>query len=306
MLFEQVLESDIVKNVFGECFGDFRKMMMAAERFDLSPQFACAVDTILSENPDSYSRAEQLIKPPYDVTWWEVAADFRPALRDAERKHVQANNGNMTARVGVLIYAPASTERLFLAHVFYSSAADRAHMVYPSMGSLVADFSEDGVVRNAIARRVKPCGYEGYRLSLIDNPYLRPELRATLSGAQMVRSIEQDWGGEAQFWSTCLMLLNSRNVAYSEALPETRRHKKLRLAGLSPLSTFRICKLDVGRLTKRQSIADVGNSGSARAHFVRGHFKVRASGVYWWRPFVRGDVGKGFAKKHYELVGTQS
>jgi len=25
------------------------------------------------------------------------------------------------------------------------------------------------------------------------------------------------------------------------------------------------------------------------AHYVRGHFKQRKSGVYWWSPFVRGS-----------------
>jgi len=28
-----------------------------------------------------------------------------------------------------------------------------------------------------------------------------------------------------------------------------------------------------------------------RAHMVRGHFKVRRTGVYWWRAFVRGRHG---------------
>jgi hypothetical protein len=28
---------------------------------------------------------------------------------------------------------------------------------------------------------------------------------------------------------------------------------------------------------------------AARLHLVRGHFKIRKSGVYWWSPFARGQ-----------------
>lgn len=33
---------------------------------------------------------------------------------------------------------------------------------------------------------------------------------------------------------------------------------------------------------------------------VRGHFKVKKTGVYWWNPFVRGDATKGFVSHDYD------
>lgn len=32
---------------------------------------------------------------------------------------------------------------------------------------------------------------------------------------------------------------------------------------------------------------------SPRLHAVRGHFKVRKHGVYWWSDFMRGDPRRG-------------
>jgi hypothetical protein len=38
-----------------------------------------------------------------------------------------------------------------------------------------------------------------------------------------------------------------------------------------------------------------------RAHFVRGHFKARKSGVFWWSPHARGDLSRGMVAKDYEV-----
>lgn len=41
-----------------------------------------------------------------------------------------------------------------------------------------------------------------------------------------------------------------------------------------------------------------------RAHFVRGHFKERATGLYWWNAFMRNarNAKKGFVDKDYLLI----
>jgi hypothetical protein len=40
-----------------------------------------------------------------------------------------------------------------------------------------------------------------------------------------------------------------------------------------------------------------------RGHFVRGHFKQRASGLFWWSDFYRGDPTRPIDKT-YDL-GTR-
>lgn len=54
--------------------------------------------------------------------------------------------------------------------------------------------------------------------------------------------------------------------------------------------------------TRKNVLAASGiPTGQHRAHLVRGHFKVRKSGVFWWMPFVRGNQKLGFVHKHYEV-----
>ena len=49
-------------------------------------------------------------------------------------------------------------------------------------------------------------------------------------------------------------------------------------------------------------IKQTGARGESRAHLVRGHFKVRKNGVFWWSFHIRGDAGKGWINKDYEVV----
>jgi len=37
-----------------------------------------------------------------------------------------------------------------------------------------------------------------------------------------------------------------------------------------------------------------------RMHLVRGHFKTRSTGIFWWSPFVRGH-GDAVERRHYEV-----
>src|SRR5262245_13639140 len=55
------------------------------------------------------------------------------------------------------------------------------------------------------------------------------------------------------------------------------------------------------RISKgRQRAAEAAGMTRAemRAHLVRGHFKLRRTGVYWWSSFVRGR-GTGLIRQHY-------
>jgi hypothetical protein len=38
-----------------------------------------------------------------------------------------------------------------------------------------------------------------------------------------------------------------------------------------------------------------------RAHLVRGHFKIRQSGIYWWSPHVRGKAALGMIHSNYRV-----
>jgi hypothetical protein len=58
-------------------------------------------------------------------------------------------------------------------------------------------------------------------------------------------------------------------------------------------------------LTAVETVSNGQSSQRAdvEAHLVRGHFKRRSSGVYWWNPFIRG-TGELKERKAYILEGA--
>lgn len=64
-----------------------------------------------------------------------------------------------------------------------------------------------------------------------------------------------------------------------------------------PFSDHHLCKIRLNRNAVASS--SPGDDSSIRAHFVRGHFKIRRTGIFWWSPYVRGDLANGFSDKDY-------
>jgi hypothetical protein len=122
-----------------------------------------------------------------------------------------------------------------------------------------------------------------------------------------IGSIIHDVQDEMGHLFATLILMNSKNcVKLAPTEPEAKLNKARRKRGkpeLLPYSTVRI------ELTKSQERAVQGGLISreeARRHLVRGHFKVRASGVFWWGDFWRGNALKGIVerKAHVIEMGT--
>lgn len=72
-----------------------------------------------------------------------------------------------------------------------------------------------------------------------------------------------------------------------------RRNKK-------PLYEHKILDIDLSRFQTRNGYKSMGWN-DLRAHLVRGHFKRRKSGIFWWSPFVRGNSKLGIITKDYNL-----
>ena len=74
-------------------------------------------------------------------------------------------------------------------------------------------------------------------------------------------------------------------------------------AGKPPLVDYHQLTLRIGASdAPRRRMDPYGHDRAAqRAHTVRGHFKIRKTGVYWWRPFIRGEVAEGFVGKSYKV-----
>jgi hypothetical protein len=112
---------------------------------------------------------------------------------------------------------------------------------------------------------------------------------------------EEDLQGEPGIVRAVVMLLNSRNAVHSEHVGDFGQlNKKRARKGRPPLlgyTTVRI-KLSHSLAIRAASIED---RDLARLHVVRGHFKVRSSGVYWWSDHQRGDASHGTLSHSYRV-----
>ncbi len=106
-----------------------------------------------------------------------------------------------------------------------------------------------------------------------------------------------------------LLFLNTKNVTTHHYTP-SKKENSLVPKPLLPFYTYHI--IDIFRdkkvymkLSEVLDFINAENSDSSyrRACIVRGHFKTRSTGIFWWSDFVRNkkNIDKGFVDKDYRL-----
>lgn len=120
----------------------------------------------------------------------------------------------------------------------------------------------------------------------------------------MLESWEKDITGEAPFATSFIMMLNSRRAVEHEAQDRGKLNHARKRSGKPPLLPYTVTRLYLSAARERAAReAGATSREAARMHAVRGHFKVRASGIYWWCPFSRGGgSGKKVARKEYQVT----
>lgn len=91
-----------------------------------------------------------------------------------------------------------------------------------------------------------------------------------------------------------LILLNCRNAVDREVVPAPAKLNKARIAkGRPPIGEYHLVRMHLTpqkrRLYQTRGISTSISDGGV----VIGHFKIRASGIYWWSPHWRGPMGGG-------------
>lgn len=64
--------------------------------------------------------------------------------------------------------------------------------------------------------------------------------------------------------------------------------------GRPPLANWRPIRFDISRFQQAGFVngARPENQREIAEHFVRGHFKLRKTGMFWWSPYVRNQMGE--------------
>lgn len=123
---------------------------------------------------------------------------------------------------------------------------------------------------------------------------------------RFMEAAKADIEGELPKLMSVLCLLNSKNCISSELVKFDKLNVKRQRNNKKPLLSYSEVKIN---LSRRDAMAASGSGMTKeeiRRHIVRGHFKIRKSGVYFWRPFIRGTAKVGEVRRSgYSVVDRQ-
>jgi len=136
---------------------------------------------------------------------------------------------------------------------------------------------------------------------------VKSPLSPILTSYPMAAMAARDVVYEGQVMSALLSALNSKNLtaAVIDDRDLTKLNKHRTRSGKPLLRNFTVIKLNLSRAMQRK-IEAAGGEAAYRQHLVRGHYKVRKTGIFWWSPFNRGAAGDDNSpppvkRHHYEL-----
>lgn len=283
MLADDILASPHMRQAAGKAFVDLDRYIHEAHRFDLAPSFIEAAAAIAWQNDETLARGLPVCRLPYEGCWVELST--------GPVRHHMPPDANVD-RIGFLLHHRRDDMSAFDAHMFFRlnggvTTSGVSMMVDAGAGdSLTVKPIGDSVIDSRMAAYANPFNVEWLRV-------LRSPSSGLSSREYLARSVH-DWGG-CRLLIAVLALLNSKNT--TTIVPAAKQ--KMRRREKKPLLSYSICKID---LKRRLSPNPSSDHCPTRAHFVRGHFKVRSSGVYWWSPFIRGDKSLGFVSKSYQVA----
>jgi hypothetical protein len=115
-------------------------------------------------------------------------------------------------------------------------------------------------------------------------------------------SWEKDIEGEPPFIDTVIAMMNSRNAIENRPVDLSALNKQRIKKRKPPFLPYQTTHLRLSQAQTRAFRAGLISREEARHHSVRGHFKIRTTGVYWWSPFFRGDPTRPMERQAY-VVG---
>lgn len=319
---------------------ELRADIRRAHRFELTEQFTAAVDLTVGENSHgvvtNLSRFLDFARPPADLCWFECVYLHRPRVHGKT-----LTPGLRTPkRVGLLVNCIDDKHPVYELTLCWTSQVTKEDekepeysLVNVAPSAFFFDFSGGKSETLKKVTNITPLTREE---ALREAPELKEkEIEAALrlsavagfhsASKYWVRFLYQvlqrekntvsfnawlnklmdisrgDWQGENTFWLVAMAFLAARNIAEKEEHPAPDKLNKQRLRkGKLPLLSYTVCKID-RRILVRRAASDTMTTGELRWHFVRGHFKNRKTGMFWWSPHNAGNRAKGVVEKNYEL-----
>lgn len=336
ILADQVIMSAgrITGDAFGQITGLADKIK-EARRFVLSPDVIATACKLMDSKPSTVVSAIPLCRVPFKNVWmeWDGNVAGRAPLPEGRS---ETDSAVVPLRFGVLIECFDDTYSRFGLSFAWShpptspdmraslrSSGLKAALVVCPMGyfvnwvedwpimnakTLLADRAE-GVMAQSRWRKHTDIEVERQaaltlmgRATPVAVPHCVKFVEYVRKGSQvafeqLMQASAFDISGEYLNVMGALCLLNSRNCieivkADIETLRRTRRgrHKE-------PSVSYSTVTINLARKQYEAAKRLGMTEAEIRQHIVRGHFKLRKGGVFWWRPFLRGDSSFGEVRR---------
>ncbi|KUM26311.1 hypothetical protein AU467_22460 [Mesorhizobium loti] len=330
MLADDILAAPYQSTLHREIFECAKLSVANAVRFILDRDVVVAAHLVADAMPSSIVAGLPLCRLPYPTTWFEYAGLDRPART--------APGTIVPGRVGLLCEMDSSALDTFTVSVFlaHRSARDAVEL---SPVALSFDMSASGRMRPHVESQKQKRGASigglqkelkwsaqlphqkiatnqrefeaalelSNRVLFEKSRYFAPLENAVVANAgksafeSLMRMGQSNSEAEAGPLLGILMLLNTRNGTTRQFADLVKLNAARRKRGVEPLLEHWTVtlRLSAGRARALARWDVPGHE--MRAHLVRGHFKIRKSGIYWWSPHVRGHVELGMTHKDYRI-----
>jgi hypothetical protein len=318
---------------FGKLMHHTKGKISASHKYVLDAPFAAAADA-LSADYGTLVRAFPFCRLPFEQTWFEVAQSHRPQFCSAGIHAPQFQS--KPRRVGFLCSATRNDLSAWKAHLFWvlpeigCSAAGYAMQFDMTQGAATVYntevnnplgskhrefFTDSGLkehpgwvsagpsVRQALMQHTNIV-VPDYGLPLVpEELMLRPQAEQDKIFSVIDELARSDWAGEVSFLLAVIGLLNARNVVERERVDLSRKNKARVKRGRRPFMEHSVLKIHRGQIKRAAAGQPSGTGhGPIRYHVCSGHFKVRKTGIFFWKPFWRGDPKRGTVTHDYEVV----
>jgi hypothetical protein len=267
-------------------FQSFKEHVRVAKKFVLDETFALSAD-VVAQQASQIEKVLPFCAAPFQNVWIECKHSHRPTFHTQKALSQSKDSDAVPERIGFLLKATDAGS-------WIASMAWNA--VHESEVRLCSAIISHGSLSTALQN--------GLQVMQADNPIFDYSPLTKLGGPNAIQLIRdeatRDWKGEVQFLFAAIGLLNSRNFAEFEEVDNTKLSAVRAKRGKPPRSSYVVCKIQ-----RRFAMPVSGHNhetAELRAHLVRGHFKRKRRGVYWWSPHMRGSVRSGFVDKEYRVI----
>ncbi len=313
LLADQILAQRLLSS--DESTNALEASLRSAHAFELAPDFAAAADQLRGTRPSAFDGIIHLCRLPYESCWLEVRQRDRDSFVNGDGNPL--DHDSALDRIGVLVTAPKDRPGFLLMQLFWSfmdGKVTTSH--FDALVSLEQTPSLKVVYRPGTKEMIHGM-YPPREHAAAERMFSRFALHVgRLRGHDLafasvesplyqalIERADHDWAGEPQYWLAALALLNARNVVDREEVDMTDKNRRRRRIGSRkpPLLSFTRCVISARLRARMTEAGGEAEGGGVRAHFVRGHFKCRETGIFWWTPFLRGNQALGLVSKRYEV-----